>query len=71
MYIYGSNYGKVETEFSEAQKHKLLVWFCYIDDGFFISTHGKEKLSSFLEALESSAFTSNFLMKKIRRFFKH
>ena len=40
---------QVETEFLETQKHKPLVWFRYIDDVFFIWTHSKEKLSSFLE----------------------
>ena len=43
--------GQVETEFLETQKHKPLVWFRYIDDVFFIWTHGKEKLSLFLEDL--------------------
>ena len=42
---------QVETEFLEMQKHKSLVWFRYIDDVFLIWTHGKEKLSSFLEDL--------------------
>ena len=42
---------QVETEFLETQKHKSLVWFCYIDV-FFIWTHGKEKLSLFLEDLK-------------------
>ena len=40
-----------ETEFLETQKHKLLVWFRYIGDVFFICNHGKEKLSLFLEDL--------------------
>ena len=42
---------QVETEFLETQKHKPLVWFRYIDDVFFIGTHGKQKLSLFLENL--------------------
>ena len=40
---------QLDTEFLETQKHKPLVWLCYIDDVFFIWTHGKEKLISFLE----------------------
>ena len=39
----------METSFPETQEMKLLVWFRYIDDVFFIWTHGQEKLNSFLE----------------------
>ena len=42
---------QIEAEFLETQKHKLLVWFRYIDDVFFIWTHDKEKLSLFFEDL--------------------
>ena len=42
---------KVETSFLETQEMKPLVWFRYIDDVFFIWTHGQEKLDSFLEEL--------------------
>ena len=42
---------KVETSFLETKKMKPLVWFRYIDDVFFIWTHGQEKLDSFLEEL--------------------
>ena len=31
---------EVETSFLETQKMKPLVWFRYIDDMFFIWTHG-------------------------------
>ena len=44
---------QVETEFLKTQKHKPLVWFRYIDDVFFIWTHGKETLSLFLEDLNN------------------
>ena len=44
---------QVETEFLKMQKHKPLVWFRYIDDVFFIWTHGKETLSLFLEDLNN------------------
>ena len=30
---------------------KLLLWFRYIDEVFFIWTHGQEKLDSFIEEL--------------------
>ena len=42
---------QVETEFLESQVHKPLVWFQYIDDVFFIWTHGQEKLRLFFEDL--------------------
>ena len=42
-----------DTEFLETQKHKPLVWFCYIDNVSFIWIHGKEKLSPFLEDLNT------------------
>ena len=44
---------QVETGFLKTRKYKPLVWFCYIDDVFFICTHGKEKLSLILEDLNS------------------
>ena len=42
---------EVETELPETKKHRPLYWFRYINDVFFIWTHGKEKLSLFLEDL--------------------
>ena len=42
---------EVETSFIETQEMKPLVWFRYIDDVFFIWTHGQEKFDSFLEEL--------------------
>ena len=43
--------GKVETELLETQKDKPFWWVRYIDDIFFIWTHGQEKLKVFLEDL--------------------
>ena len=40
---------KIETNFLDTQEFKLLLWFRYIDDVFFIWTHGKEKLEEFLK----------------------
>ena len=40
---------KVETEFLETQRNKPFWWVRYIDDIFFIWTHGQEKLKVFLE----------------------
>ena len=67
---------EVETSFLEAQEMKPLVRFRYIDDVFFIWTHGQEKLDSFLEELkrfnssikvayESSKTTIPFLDLKV------
>ena len=42
---------EVETSFLETQEMKSLVWFRYIDDVFFIWTHGQGKFDSFLEEL--------------------
>ena len=39
----------IETNFLDTQEFKPLVWFRYIDDVFFIWTHGKEKLGEFLK----------------------
>ena len=40
---------EIETNFLDTQEFKPLVWFRYIDDVFFIWTHGKEKLEEFLK----------------------
>ena len=44
---------KVETEFQKAQERTPLRWFRYIDDIFFIWTHGKEHLKTFLQQLNN------------------
>ena len=40
---------EIKTNFLDMQEFKLLIWFWYIDDVFFIWTHGKEKLEEFLK----------------------
>ena len=42
---------EVETEFLKTQERTPLVWFRCIDDIFFIWTHGKEYLETFLQEL--------------------
>ena len=42
---------KFETSFLETQQLQPLVWFRYIDDIFFIWTHGEEELKFFLKSL--------------------
>ena len=39
---------QVETDFLRAQENVSLVWFRYIDDVFFIWTHGENELNSFM-----------------------
>ena len=36
---------EIETNFRDTQEIKPLVWFRYIDDFFFLWTHGKETLN--------------------------
>ena len=43
----------VETEFLKIQERTPVVWFRYIDDIFFIWTHGKEHLETFLQELSN------------------
>ena len=40
---------QVEIQFLKTQPCKSLVWLRYIDDIFFICTHGKESLTKFLD----------------------
>ena len=42
---------KIETTFLEMQELQPLVWFRYIDDIFFIWTHGEQELQTFLRSL--------------------
>ena len=44
---------EIETNFLDTQEFKPLVWFRYIDDVFFIWTHGKEKLEEFLKGFNN------------------
>ena len=53
MHIYGS----VESKFLQTQKFQPLVGFRYIDDIFFIQTHGENSLKNFM--MEFSNFNSN------------
>ena len=43
----------VERKFLETQSLQPLIWFRYIDDEFFIWTHGEEKLLLFLTDLNN------------------
>ena len=48
---------EVEQKFLETQSKKPLIWLRYIDDIFFIWTHGEQKLNRFLKDLNN--FTPN------------
>ena len=41
----------MEGEFLEKQEYNPFTWLQYIDDIFFIWTHGEDKLKTFLENL--------------------
>ena len=43
----------VESKFLETQSLQPLIWLRYIDDVFFIWTHGEEKLQLFLTDLNN------------------
>ena len=43
----------LETKLLQSQSLQPLVWFRYIDDIFFIWTHGNDKLEKFLDDLNS------------------
>ena len=48
---------EIETEFLKSQELKSFLWLRYINDIFFIWTHGEEKLTQFLNELND--FHSN------------
>ena len=63
---------EVETEILKSKELQPFLWLRYIDDIFFMWTHGKEKLTQFLNELnnfrsnlkftyETSSCTVNFL----------
>ena len=56
---------EVETEFPKSQELQPFLWLRYIDNIFFIWTHGEEKLTQVFNQLivtyETSSCTANFL----------
>ena len=61
---------EIETNFLDMQKFKLLVWFRYIDDVFFIWAHAKGKLEEFLKKVSiSTTQTLNLPMSSIKKAF--
>ena len=51
---------KLETDFLNTQEYLPLVWYRYIDDIFFIWTHGEEKLKCFFNSLNRYHPNTNF-----------
>ena len=51
---------EVETEFLKSQELQPFFWLRYIDYMFFIWTHGEEKLTEFLNELNSFHFNLKF-----------
>ena len=48
---------QVESKFLQTEKFQPLVWFRYIDDIFFIWTHGESSLKNFM--MEFNNFNRN------------
>ena len=56
-----------ESEFWKTQQHQPLVWFKYIDDIFFISTHGQKKLERFFHNFNKFHRNRRFTHECIRK----
>ena len=57
---------RLEERLLEASADKPLVWMRFIDDVFFIWTHGEEKLMSFINHLNNSHETIKFASEQSR-----
>ena len=51
---------EVEQKFLETQSKKPLIWLRYIDDIFFIWTHGEQELERFLKDLNNFTLDLSF-----------
>ena len=51
---------EVETEFFKSQELQPFLWLCYIENIFFIWTHGREKLTQFLNEFNNFHFSLIF-----------
>ena len=58
---------EVEQMFLETQDKKPLIWLRYIDDIFFIWTHGEQQLETFLNDLNSFSPNLNFTSEKSKK----
>ena len=57
---------RLEERLLDASHDKPLVWMRFIDDVFFIWTHGEERLKSFINHLNSSHETIKFTSEQSR-----
>ena len=57
---------RLEERLLDASAEKPLVWMRFIDDVFFIWTHGEEKLKSFINHLNTSHETIKFASEQSR-----
>ena len=55
---------RIETDFLEKQRLKPWVWLRYIDDTFFVWTHGENKLDEFFELLNSFHLNLKFTSER-------
>ena len=53
----------METEFLKKEYLKPGIWLRYIDNIFFVLTHGEDKLDEFLERLNSFRPNLNFTLE--------
>ena len=60
---------EVEIQFLKTQERTSLVWFRYIDDIFFIWTHGKEHLETFLQELSNFNPDLKFTLSRMKKRF--
>ena len=58
---------QVESKLMDNDIHQLLVWFRYIDDIFFIWTHGQDKLQQFLVDFNKFHLTLKFTHESSRK----
>ena len=54
---------RLEERLMDIFAHKPLVWMRFIDDIFFVWTHGEDSLKLFIDHLNSSHDTSKFTIK--------
>ena len=59
---------RLETDFLNTQEYLPLAWYRYIDNIFFIWTHGEEKLKFFLEDLNKYHPNINFIQQSNKEF---
>ena len=59
--------GTFESDALEKAPYKLLVWWRFIDDIFMIWTHGQDKLTDFINTLNSTHPTFKFTSEQSKQ----